>query len=214
VRPYLYLSDAKVEQHFQQIPQEFLSTAKAEKFRLKLGFAEADFADTTRPPNRFSKLAAVMSRLSAEGRVGTLRTPKLYFQGSIEMKYGVFPKTEMIYFSGRTSDAIVGLVGSLRHAEAARDLQTLTRSGWGSSAAGMRPGLADALDLQPALDQYERDAREDVGGDLAFLVGQAERLVKGPTAHVEFTAIRLAEGLFEGKVRTLLGTPFYVAYAA
>jgi hypothetical protein len=210
MKPYLYLSDAKVEQHFLQIRQSFLSTAKADKFRLKLSFADAEFSDITRPLDRYSKLAAVISELADRETIGSLQQPKLYFQGTLEMNYGIYPNTEVVYFSGRDGDTIVGLIGSLKHVEAAQELKTLTRSGWGSMAVGMTRDLAKELDLTPIMKKYEADA--DVDASLGFLVGQANRLTTGATARVEFVAIRLDEGRFEG-CQTLLGTPFYVAYA-
>lgn len=217
MKHFIYLSDAKVGRHFEQIPQSFFATAKADKLRLKLGFVEADYHDTTRPPNRYEKLAAVLSKLEECDSIGTLEQPKLYFRGRLRMKYGTYPNTEIVYFSGRQEDSIVGLVGSLRHLEDKR-VETLTCGG-GSAAVGVTRSLVQELNMQLIIDQHRQAGESETGhiddSDnrlLQMVVGKAHRLIEGPSAEVEFVAIRLDVGTFEGR-QTILGTPFYVALA-
>jgi hypothetical protein len=221
MKPYIYLSDAKVEHHFEQIPQSFFSTSKINKLLLKLGIADVEFSDTTKPLNRYSKLAAVLAELTEQESIGTLDQPRLYFRGRLNMKYGIYPNTEIVYFTGRIDDTIVALVGSLRHVEGSQVLQTLTRSPWGSSSIGVTKSLVEELNLKPIIDKYTSSsilnteagcAEEPDVYPLDMMVGEAHRLIQGPLADVEFIALRLNEGYFEDR-KTLLGTPFYVAYA-
>jgi hypothetical protein len=217
MKHFIYLSDAKIERHFEQIQQSFFSTAKIDKLRLKLGFGEADLSDTTRPPNRYRKLAGVLSELAERESIGTLEQPKLYFRGKLRMKYGIYPNTELVYFSGLSDNTIVGLVGSLKHFED-KQVETLTCGG-GSSAVGVTRSLVQELNMQPIIDQHRRNLEGEVSlvddsddYPLQMVVGKAHRLIVGPYADVEFVAIRLDVGTFEGR-KTILGTPFYVALA-
>ena len=161
MKHFIYLSDTKVERHFAQIQQSFFSTAKANKLRLKLGFAEADFSDATQPPNRYMKLAGILSELAERESIGTLEQPKLYFKGKLRMKYGIYPNTELVYFSGRNDNTIVGLVGSLKHFED-KQVETLT-CGVGSGAVGVTKSLVQELNMQPIIDQHQRTLESEAG---------------------------------------------------
>ena len=121
MKNYIYLSQRKVDELYEQIPKNILEKIATElHIDLKvMGVGiEAVLKPNQPEPTRYSKLRLVAEYLEKHGDVGWIDAPKTYFKGTLPMRFGVFPSVyapKLIYFGGSTKQTIFGMAGSPKH---------------------------------------------------------------------------------------------------
>ncbi len=222
---YIYISDAKVDMLFPQVPHDIKKKVALEfKMDLKLLSASRK-TETESEDNRIARLETVVDFIREYGKVGSVDEPDEYIEDSLPMRWGNYSgsseQSPVVYFGAETDKTIVGLGGSMKH---------LIGSSGDSSAHShsATPFLLDFLfkelnidhpnpDLEPAREHDRRGGRRDftpIEG-----VALASPQMHGPSQNVEFLAKRLAYGrienlgpILEGR-SSLLATPLYIAMA-
>ncbi|MFC8128063.1 DUF7019 family protein [Streptomyces sp. NPDC057302] len=216
MRYYLYLSAAKLDMLYGQIPQKLLKRLAVEaKVDLKvLSVAvQSPRADAT----TYDQLDIVEKYLEREFDVSWMTEPRSWFRGDMALRTGGYGSSEgPVLMTGREGDTVVALIGSAHH------------------LIGQRPApdvMVRAFSALPALFQLLRDAPEDwpLGlpsvvrthptheeGALHDVLEMSERLIV-PGVFCEFLARRLLRGsitLDDGReLNIVIGTPLYVAMA-
>jgi hypothetical protein len=216
---FVYLSDTKVNMLFTQIPRS-LKSKIATEIEIDLQFLRTTFRDRDNQDQetRYSKLQVVLKHIEGRNIVGTIESSKPYFKGELDMRWGEFPETGLVYFTGMVNDTILGLGGSLKHVIGKQSIEHLETSG--SSSYGIQRSLIEELGLEPLVDELRR---ETYGGgnritnvdkeELTWTIEDAyDRIRGGIKNRVEFVARRLFEDK-QQPPKVVLGTPIYVAYA-
>lgn len=117
---YIYISDAKVDMLFPQIPHEAKKkVAKELKIDFKI-FGASRKTEIEVEENRITRLEAVVAYLSEFGEVGSVDEPGKYINGTMPLTWGPVKvkdsrHTPFVYFSGETRRTVVGLGGSKKH---------------------------------------------------------------------------------------------------
>jgi hypothetical protein len=127
LRYFVYVSDAKLETLFDQIPPQLRRRLSAQaKVDLKLASLSIKAAEQP-APTRMAKLKVVERYIDRHQRVGTVQGPgSEYFRGTMPMRWGwlrdpAAPYTSphhgfnVAFFRGERDDHTVVLVGSRRH---------------------------------------------------------------------------------------------------
>jgi hypothetical protein len=218
---YIYISDAKLEMLYAQIPTRIRDRIATE-LKIDLKLISATFSEKNRLESRYSRLDLVCEYIRGHLPIGTVGEPDAYFEGVIPMQWGALMGADTgstVFFGGQQGDVVLGLTGSKHHVVG---FQGEGMMGYGRS--GMVQQVYEDLDRQLA-DAIQNS--ESSGGDFRERVHQdeqglwkvkyvAENLL-GPTQRLEFLAKRLLKGQVSdgvGQERTvLLGTPIYVALA-
>src|SRR6266496_4413294 len=124
VKYYIYLSDAKLDMLYPQIPKSLLKRIASElNISLKLLGAEltAGIKGTQSEETRYSKVRIVSKYIEEHLHLGTVDSPDAYFKGTLPMKWGLLPgdnfytnasETGVVYFGGFSDQTIVGLGGT------------------------------------------------------------------------------------------------------
>jgi hypothetical protein len=220
---YLYISDAKVDMLFPQVPHEIKSKVAHEyKFDVKL-FSASRKTETESEENRIARLEAVVSFIQEYGKLGTVDHPDDFIADSLAMRWGPYrddAAKEVVTFEGNTADTVVVLGGSSHHV-----------------VGNAGQSVATSSSSTPALVRYlvERVSSEgmvgsDESGDemirAAILAVRTSQRPYEPLQNVEFMAKRLLywrgedlpnavsrDGKFVNsrKFNALLASPLYVA---
>jgi len=118
---YIYISDAKIDMLYPQIPHDQkTSFAKELKIDLKLISAsikeEKEFKET-----KYSKAELVTKYIQNNCQVGTVDKPKEYIYNVLEMKWGLYGKgfekdfgegfSPIVFFGGETDSTIFFMAG-------------------------------------------------------------------------------------------------------
>jgi hypothetical protein len=235
VKYYLYVSDAKLEMLYAQMPARMRDKIAAE-LKIDLKIIGATISAKSRPETRYGKLDLVREYLSKTTPVGTVADPQSYFAGTMSMRWGLItgPDTgRIVYFGGEQDSAILGLAGSRHHVVGFQGegiVDSPPPSGGGSS---MVPYILEQLENSIAT-ALEGEASAETGsvihlknpgslprsdsGDARALetVLYATRNLLGPAQSLEFLAKRLLMGRMVSsseEINILLGSPLYVALA-
>jgi hypothetical protein len=218
---YIYISDAKVDMLYSQIPQKLKSNLAAE-LKIDLKVLSASVKREKSEETRYSKLQIVIDYIEEHMAVGTVDSPKAYFRGTMPIKWGPYGSREpVVYFGGATKKTVLGLGGSLHHV-IGRETGEQVHSH--SATPYLLAVLNDELNLPPPTDmEIEGLSIEEMIPHALHATLIATRALKGPEQRVEFLAKRL---LYLSKTTTdncdwwrpnnegvLLGTPIYVALA-
>lgn len=221
VRYYLYISESKVEQLFEQIPTKRLSKiAKKLTIDLKLLKAEFGTRDQGAQQSLYEKVRVVERYLHDSGVVGVDEVESdegpMFFAGRMPLRWGRLDDRQVVYFSGRTSDTLLGMGGSTRH------LQSAAEGGQSLRVGSAAPDLIEALRGDRDGELFERPGWP-VGfndDDLPLLM-LSPALHRGKASKLTFLALALhavpipsdpaVQRLFKGERRALLGTPVFVA---
>jgi hypothetical protein len=223
---YIYISDAKVDMLFPQVPHEIKKKVATEwKMDLKL-LSASRRVETEREDNRIARLETVVDFIREYGNIGTVDNPDQYIEDTLPMRWGMLtttPENSIAFFAADTDKTTVGLGGSAQH--------LLGPSGGGEIGYNsLTPALMDCLYKELG---WGADHFRDLGGtsdrtDEIFLraVHASATDMVGPKQNLEFIAKRLLYGTVEGveidplkiSVATmdrlvLLATPLYVALA-
>ncbi len=212
---YLYVSDAKVDMLYSQIPLppwERIATT------LTIGYDKLSMSVLGGSSNRtlFSKLSVVVDYINSNFEVGSIDEPRAYFGGTLPMGWGQFgsESNRIIFFGGSTDRTRVGLGGSVKHVIEGHELSDvhIGSNSWMDLASVLREELDDPLQFQDL----------PIEPDLALAavsIGVHEVTRVGADQPVQFLArkqhVRDYPELKERNQphRIVLGTPIYVALA-
>jgi hypothetical protein len=222
LRYYVYVSDAKVDMLYAQIPARLRSRIAAE-LKIDLKVISASLSSKDREENRFSKLALVGCFIRKHMELGSIDEPQSYFSGSLRMRWGPAYNGQIVYFGGVTDRTVLGLAGSRRH--------VITSTGDSAVPEGGMSGAPDLIALLRNADPNIIASAESVqppalgdqlGEREARAIYSASVGMQGSVQELEFIAKRLATRRADPESRTdanaydraktiLLGTPLYVA---
>jgi hypothetical protein len=224
---YIYISDAKVDMLFPQVPHEIKKKVALEfKMDLKLLSASRK-TETETEDNRIARLETVADFIRQFGKVGSVDQPDEYIDDCMTLKWGDYAagwdeKSPVVYFGGETDRTIVGLGGSSKHIIGS---QGETSSHSHSATPFLIKFLAEELGLQGSkkLKQAEEDIKYLGDGRFSPItaVELATLQMNGPEQRLEFLAKKLMYGPVqryddEPEYRdkhVLLATPLYMALA-
>lgn len=225
---YVYISDAKVDMLYPQIPKSVLKKiASSLNIDLKLFGAELSVGikNNQSDETRYAKARIVSEYIEKNLDVGTIDAPSTYFRGTLPMKWGppsenksVVGSRDMVYFGGFTKHTILGLAGSMGH---------VISSDKGSTfiiGVSHLHALFNILASEPQKPiSVLPDTEESYYIDMAFLgVMRQTWEMRGPKQQVEFLAKTLLQGPLAYPFHSsyeatqsyvVLGTPIYVAIA-
>lgn len=213
---YVYISDAKVDMLYPQIPQSLLKKIAASlNIDLKLLGAEVNIGAKGSPSDetRYAKVKIVSEYIEKHIDVGTIDAPSTYFKGKLLMKQGTL-LDKAAYFGGETEQTVLGLCGSMKHligSPVGSDITT-----YGSSLYAIEY-LVQAVVSEAKLIYNTTATKDYIEDDLQLdtLVGIVY-ITKGRPSHTqqfEFLAKTLLQGPFPiyNHPYVVLGTPIYVA---
>ncbi len=124
LKSYLYRSDAKLEMLHQQLPNK---KDRRITWETKLGTNKLFISRKVERLNDFDatdKMKAVVDTLFKQGQIGLLDQPDFaYISGIMTMRWGLYndlgerptDQPPLVYFSGLSEGALVGLGGSSWH---------------------------------------------------------------------------------------------------
>lgn len=183
--------------------------------------------------SQYSKLNTLLAYLNEHNEIGRVENPKEFFKGELILRWGEFPDTGLVYFTGITNEVLLGLGGSLKHVTGNKPIKELESGG--SRTAGIRRSLIEELELTPLIetldqqDQRDRNALVDADDEsMIWAIENACGRMVGARDRLEFVAYRLKvwesdqipdylgtvqrgqDLIFYNKV--ILGTPIYVAH--
>jgi hypothetical protein len=215
MKHYLYISDTKVDMLYAQIDKSLLKSFSVD-LSIDLKPLEAGVGATIKPPpveeTRISKLRLVVKYLEEHQHVGWIDAPGNYFKGSLPMAWGLAVGRKVArseppsaaYFIGKTGRTAVGLIGSARHmignvADAPGYMHLVY------TPHEILKTLASATERPTSLND------KDLGIIVYDMVVRSNVWQQRP---LEFLAVNY---LFleqeRGGLKSLLGSPIYVAFA-
>lgn len=125
LKAYKYISDAKVDVLYAQIPRSLLDGIAVDlNLDLKLAVVEASAAVKRNLPleTHYSRLQVVVKYLEKHqsSDIGTIYAPKAYFQGILPMHWRLIPQPprdqpKSVYWGGFPEYTLLGLGGSPRY---------------------------------------------------------------------------------------------------
>jgi hypothetical protein len=211
LRDYVYVSDAKLDMLYEQVPVPLRKRIAAEvKIDLKvIGITVKDAGDKN--PVRMGQLAIIERFIEEERDVGTIQEPRSYFRGTMNMKYGPLGSYEFIVlFHGREGGNTVGLGGSSWHLLGGQ--RPMTEFHAYSHSPTLWVALAEQISADPAGAEWVRREREGPShgpSEEAAVIHDAPpdavlHVVdwlepEGPVQRVEFLARRLVDGDFPAR---------------
>jgi hypothetical protein len=116
---YIYISDAKVDMLFPQVPHDIKKKVALEfKMDLKL-LSASRRTETESENNRIAGLETVADFIREYGNIGTVDKHNEYIGGFLQMRWDPFrygvEEMSVIYFGGETEWTFVGLGCSIHH---------------------------------------------------------------------------------------------------
>jgi hypothetical protein len=119
VKYYIYISDAKVDMLFPQVPHDIKKKVATEwKMDLKL-LSASRRVETEGEDNRIARLETVVDFIREYGNVGSVDEPDEYVEDALIMRWGDYgfqvKDNPVVYFGGETTKTVVGLGGSMKH---------------------------------------------------------------------------------------------------
>jgi len=207
---FIYVSDAKIDMLYSQIPRSFL-----EKFAVELsidlkplgaGLGATIKENQLSSETRYSKLRLVTTYVENHFNVGWIDAPEAYIKGSLPMRWGLYPadSPQIVYFGGLTNSTILGLGGSPQY--------VLGNKGVASTdglSPSILPALLSTLELQSPISEQLQEHQ------VSHIVEYTTRNLQGPIQNLEFlakTLLHIPRGEV-GQSQILLGSPLYVALA-
>ncbi|MET8683147.1 SAVMC3_10250 family protein [Streptomyces sp. NPDC004732] len=216
MRYYLYVSGAKLDMLYEQIPPKLLKRLAVEaKVDLKvLSVAvQSPRADVT----TYDRLDIVEAYLEREFDVSWMTEPRPWFRGDLELRIaGYGSPAGPTFMTGREGDTVVALIGSAHHLLGQRTAPDTIQASY-----SMLPSLFRLLDDAPEdWPRHQRERRAAVPShdqEAAHQVLEFAESLTGPPVYGEFLARRLLHGTATGQdgrqVDIVVGTPLYVAMA-
>lgn len=213
MRYYVYVSDAKLDMLYGQIPSRLLSRIVAE-LKLDVKVLAVSIRERETDATRFEKLAVVENYIDRHFDVGTVHDPAPWFRGQLHMRSGIYGDEPggLLYFSGVQDGVLVALIGSAHHLIGQRSQPSAIQMSYSRAPSLFTLLRRDSIDGSHAEDEIQPEKTDQRALAEVHDFANALRGVREPS---EFLARRLLSGSVpdgEAPVRTvLLGTPLYVA---
>ncbi|HME78619.1 MAG TPA: SAVMC3_10250 family protein [Mycobacterium sp.] len=215
LRYFVYVSDAKLDMLFDQIPPELRQRISAEaKVDLKLASLTIKEAQTP-TATRMAKLNVVERYIDRHQRVGTVQEPgSEYFRGTMPLRWGWFPDLNasrdspnggfnVAFFSGERDGHTVVLVGSRHHVLGEQPLSVsadvMTSSAFPTITMVVVKHVSDVYEKATKLDDLrehrmmEWEAEFHTRPEIVLQMVRMPRL-GGPPRWMEFLAVPILEG--------------------
>lgn len=201
---YVYISDAKVDMLYPQVPHS-IKKKVATEFGVDLRILKASRkAETESEENRITRLETILSFIHEYGRVGSIDNPDEYIEDVLSMSFVDFTKLGAIYLSGETKETALGLAGSARHLIGAPPAEPVDIKKATSSMLWRIVQLLETVDEKNGPGAYE---------SWMTIVDRVDLLGQYPKERLQFFAKRLAFGLGSYHAKVLLASPLYIAKA-
>ncbi|MEW2528319.1 SAVMC3_10250 family protein [Streptomyces sp. NPDC047071] len=214
MRYYIYLSTAKVDMLYEQIPPK-LARRLAVEATVDLKVLSLAVQSPRGDTSTYDRLDLVEAYLEREFDVSWMSEPSAWFRGDLGLRiagYGDADGPTMM--TGRDGDTVVALIGSAHHLigyQAAPDMHRVGYSGL--------PSIFRLLQEMPPGWEHQFDgrwrARMPSRGSVTDDVLRVAESLTVPPVYCEFLARRLLSGTVtreDGKELTVVvGTPVYVA---
>jgi hypothetical protein len=205
---YIYISDAKVDNIYPDIPQNIWDKISVE---LKVGLPILNAVikkkddDEAQKTARRKRLKKVTNYIKKKLPVGSINDPKKYFEGTLPMRRGYPDKTKVVLFTGETDKTVLALSGSPHHMLDARLESGVDPSCISTEAVNIFKAIAEAARIPVTSDIIKGNIPQ---------VRQLIQGINGPQQNYEFLAFRVHDQKsVSGGHNLLLGTPIYIALA-
>ncbi len=216
MRYYLYVSTAKVDMLYGQIPPKLLRRLAVEaKVDLKVVSVavQSPRADTS----AYDRLDLVEAYLEREFDVGWMTEPTAWFRGDLGLRIaGYGDANGPTLMMGEDGDTLVALIGSAHHLIGYQLAPDMPRVGF----SGLPSMFALLRDFPPEWESQMRVPRRNGrrtadGASIMREVRQCAQALTVPPVYGEFLARQLLRGTVtreDGREMTVvIGTPVYVA---
>jgi hypothetical protein len=205
MRYYLYVSQAKLDMLFDQIPQKVMPRLVTEA-KLDLKVVGVSLQRPGGELTRYHRLDIVEEYLAQEYDIGWMTEPSFWFRGDLGLRISVARDDGgPMLMAGTDGDLVVALIGSAHHVIGQEHTAQDLRLRGGSWLPALRTLLKHGTRDPHALD--DQDTFRDT---LSFV-----RTVGGPATWCEFLARQLLRGTVtdhDGRqLEIVIGTPLYVA---
>ena len=210
---YVYISDAKLEMLYEQIP-----SFRREKIGYELGIdlklINLKFSKLKNESSRSYKIRMIERFLSR--KTGSILEPKSYFAGEMDMIFGPYHEyRDFIYFGGKLFGTHVGLGGTMINC-----IGTPHKTEENITSFSMSPDLVNALAKGKEIPSYFRGytggvKTADLNERAMAAVVVANDSLGYPKQRMKFLAKRFIYGALPNadENSVLIGSPIYVAYA-
>lgn len=217
VRYYTYVSDAKVDLLYGQIPPRPLSRIAGE-LKIDLKVLSVSVSLSQAEQTRYDRLKIVERYVRREYDVTAIENPGVWIEAQMNLRSAFHGGRQdgMLFMTGCEGDTLVVLIGSAYHLVADRSQPAV-----GESQSGL-PALFALLERDPAERGVLAAVKARFQGSspvrdedaLHSLLGLVDRAT-GPGEPCLFLSRRLYHGMaprLDGPpVRTVIATPLYVA---
>jgi len=209
MRYYVYVSDAKLDMMYEQIPAK-LSARLAGELKVDLKVVSLTVRTNSPAETRDGRVRLVEEYIDRNYEVGWVTDPTQWFRGELSLRTGVFRPMDaddgLIYFGCVEDDLLVGLVGSARHRVGQRSDPARPATHFSSL-----PALCEVMEADSSgSPDFERSSSDHVAHEAAGLTSS----LRGPAEPMEFLARRLLHTTITGygsPLKVVLATPLYVA---
>ena len=211
---YIYISDAKVDMLYPQIPKPILKKiASSLNINLKLFGAELsvgiknDQADET----RYTKVQIVSEYIEKHLDVGSIDAPSIYLKGKLTMKQGTL-LDQAVFFGGETERTVLGMCGSMKHVIGSLVGSDITTYGSPLYAIEhlVQAVISESKQIYNTTSMKD-DIEDEMQQDTLMGIVYITRGRPSHTQQFEFLAKTLLQGSCYTKDYVVLGTPIYVA---
>ncbi|ANW16876.1 DUF7019 family protein [Streptomyces clavuligerus] len=207
MRYYLYLSGAKLDMLYGQIPAGLLRRLAVEA-KLDLKVVSLAVQSPRAELSVYDRLGLVESYLERESEVSWITDPSSWFRGDLDLQIAGYGRAEgPVFMTGREGDTVVALIGSAHHLVGQRPVP--------ESIPVSHSALPSLFRLLP--DRHGEGPAYGGPGEAESLaqVVAFGRGLKEPPVYCEFLARRLLRSTVRGddgrELEIVIGTPLYVA---
>lgn len=111
---FIYISDAKVDMLYSQIPRNIIAGLTSEiKFDFKIFGVTFSEKERTEEGERYNRLQAVLKYLQKQGEIGSIDEDSPYIQGDLTVQWGIWDG--FVFFFGIIANHTIALCGSTSH---------------------------------------------------------------------------------------------------
>jgi len=227
VRYYTYISEAKLDQLYSQVPRKVLSRLAGE-LHIDAKIASMSVRNVEADLSTFDRLRLVERYIDEHCETGWFTEPRGWFRGELDLRWAIVRRFGAVVHTGLDHDTVLAMVGSARH---------LVGQAKPVPGSELDTPASDLPALLGIVERHVEDYRAmpfgahgptDRGWPFAGRYGPDEeeqealeqvlyfsRGMRGPRQPCQFLARRLLQGHTTGpdgqSVNVVIGTPLYVA---
>ncbi|MGW0534747.1 DUF7019 family protein [Streptomyces sp. NPDC003032] len=216
MRYYIYVSTAKVDMLYEQIPPKLLRRLAVEA-KVDLKVVSVAVQSPRTDTSTYDRLDLVETYLERESDVGWMSEPTAWFRGDLGLRIaGYGDANGPTLMMGEDGDTLVALIGSAHHLIGYRIAPDMHKVGF-SGLPSMFGLLRDfPPEWESQMNVRWRGRMASVGGDSIMQeVAQCAGALTVPPVYCEFLARQLMRGTVtreDGReLAVVIGTPVYVA---